>query len=71
MIAALETGRTSWTQLPGAVRLGPDDDRTVVTRDPDPGPNHPDPASRLTATTEPTGAYLERQVSHEAAGAAA
>jgi hypothetical protein len=31
VIAALETGRTSWTHLLDAVRLGPDDDATEVT----------------------------------------
>ena len=31
VIAALETGRTSWTQLLDAVRLSPDDDATEVT----------------------------------------
>ncbi|MDQ1295396.1 MAG: hypothetical protein QG608_3281 [Actinomycetota bacterium] len=31
MVAALETGRTSWTHLPGAVRLGPHDNATEVT----------------------------------------
>jgi hypothetical protein len=31
VIAALETGRTSWTHLLDAVRLGPDDDDTEVT----------------------------------------
>jgi hypothetical protein len=31
VIAALEPGRTSWTAVPGAVRLGPDDDETEVT----------------------------------------
>ncbi|WP_264763085.1 NF041680 family putative transposase [Frankia gtarii] len=32
-VAALESGRTSWTAVPGAVRLGPADDATVVTAD--------------------------------------
>ncbi|WP_344987595.1 NF041680 family putative transposase [Nonomuraea helvata] len=31
MIAALETGRTSWTAVLDAVRLGPDDDEAAVT----------------------------------------
>ncbi len=31
MIAALESGRTSWTAVLDAVRLGPDDDETAVT----------------------------------------
>ncbi len=31
VIAALEPGRTSWTAVLDAVRLGPDDDETVVT----------------------------------------
>jgi Amidase/DDE superfamily endonuclease len=31
VIAALEPGRTSWTAVLGAVRLGPDDDETEVT----------------------------------------
>jgi hypothetical protein len=31
VIAALETGGTSWTALLDAVRLGPDDDLTAVT----------------------------------------
>ena len=31
VIAALETGRTSWTAVLDAVRLGPDDDETEVT----------------------------------------
>ncbi|MGW9033188.1 NF041680 family putative transposase [Streptomyces sp. NPDC055722] len=31
IVAALETGRTSWTALLDAVRLGQDDDETVVT----------------------------------------
>ena len=31
VIAALEPGRTSWTAVPGAVRLGPDDDEAEVT----------------------------------------
>jgi len=31
IVAALETGRTSWTAVLDAVRLGPDDDATVVT----------------------------------------
>ena len=31
VIAALEPGRTSWTAVPAAVRLGPDDDETAVT----------------------------------------
>jgi hypothetical protein len=31
VIAALETGRTSWTAVLDAVRLGPDDDETAVT----------------------------------------
>ncbi|HEY2265624.1 MAG TPA: NF041680 family putative transposase [Streptosporangiaceae bacterium] len=31
VIAALEPGRTSWTAVPDAVRLGPDDDETGVT----------------------------------------
>lgn len=30
-VAALETGRTSWTALPAAIRLGPCDDATAVT----------------------------------------
>ena len=30
-VAALETGRTSWTALLDAVRLGPADDATAVT----------------------------------------
>jgi hypothetical protein len=30
-VAALETGRTSWTAVLDAVRLGPDDDATAVT----------------------------------------
>ncbi|TCJ30468.1 NF041680 family putative transposase, partial [Parafrankia sp. BMG5.11] len=32
-VAALETGRTSWTAVLDAVRLGPDDDATAVTAD--------------------------------------
>jgi DDE superfamily endonuclease len=32
-VAALETGRTSWTAVLVAVRLGPADDATVVTAD--------------------------------------
>lgn len=32
-VAALEAGRTSWTALLDAVRLGPDDDLTAVTAD--------------------------------------
>jgi hypothetical protein len=32
-VAALETGRTSWTQVLDAVRLGPADDATAVTAD--------------------------------------
>ena len=31
VIAALESGRTSWTAVLDAVRLGPDDDETAVT----------------------------------------
>lgn len=31
IVAALETGRTSWTAVLEAVRLGPDDDATAVT----------------------------------------
>jgi hypothetical protein len=31
VIAALEPGRTSWTAVLDAVRLGPDDDETAVT----------------------------------------
>ena len=31
VIAALEPGRTSWTAVLDAVRLGPDDDETEVT----------------------------------------
>jgi hypothetical protein len=31
VIAALEQGRTSWTAMLDAVRLGPDDDETEVT----------------------------------------
>lgn len=31
LVAALEVGRTSWTALLDAVRLGPDDDETAVT----------------------------------------
>ena len=31
MIAALEPGRTSWTAVLDAVRLGPDDDEAEVT----------------------------------------
>src|SRR5437763_3022469 len=31
VIAALEPGRTSWTAVPAAVRLGPDDDQAAVT----------------------------------------
>jgi len=31
IVAALETGRTSWTAVLDAVRLGPDDDATAVT----------------------------------------
>lgn len=31
IVAALETGRTSWTTVLDAVRLGPDDDATAVT----------------------------------------
>ena len=31
VIAALEPGRTSWTAVLDAVRLGPDDDQTAVT----------------------------------------
>ncbi len=31
LVAALEVGRTSWTALLDAVRLGPDDDQTAVT----------------------------------------
>jgi DDE superfamily endonuclease len=43
VIAALEPGRTSWTAVLDAVRLGPDDDETEVTaarhrRHPDPPP---------------------------------
>jgi hypothetical protein len=30
-VAALETGRTSWTAVLDAVRLGPEDDATAVT----------------------------------------
>ena len=30
-VSALEPGRTSWTLLLDAVRLGPDDDETEVT----------------------------------------
>ena len=33
-VAALETGRTSWTAVLDAVRLGPADDATAVTADP-------------------------------------
>ena len=33
-VAALEPGRTSWTTLPDAVRLGPCDDATTVTATP-------------------------------------
>ena len=32
-MAALETGRTSWTAVLDAVRLGPVDDATTVTAD--------------------------------------
>jgi hypothetical protein len=32
-VAALETGRTSWTAILDAVRLGPEDDATAVTAD--------------------------------------
>ncbi|MEX5637854.1 NF041680 family putative transposase [Parafrankia sp. FMc2] len=32
-VAALESGRTSWTAVLDAVRLGPDDDATAVTAD--------------------------------------
>ena len=31
VIAALEPGRTSWTAVLDAIRLGPDDDETEVT----------------------------------------
>ena len=31
VVAALEPGRTSWTAVLDAVRLGPDDDETEVT----------------------------------------
>jgi DDE superfamily endonuclease len=31
VIAALESGRASWTAVLDAVRLGPDDDETAVT----------------------------------------
>lgn len=31
VVAALESGRTSWTAVLDAVRLGPHDDATVVT----------------------------------------
>ncbi len=31
VVAALETGRTSWTAVLDAVRLGPADDATAVT----------------------------------------
>jgi len=31
VVAALETGRTSWTAVLDAVRLGPADDETEVT----------------------------------------
>ncbi len=31
MVAALETGRSSWTAVTDAVRLGPTDDTTAVT----------------------------------------
>ncbi len=31
IVAALETGRTSWTAVLDAVRLGPNDDATAVT----------------------------------------
>ena len=31
LVAALEPGRTSWTRLLDAVRLGPDDDLAAVT----------------------------------------
>src|SRR5207244_11368349 len=31
VIAALEPGRTSWTAVPDAIRLGPGDDQTEVT----------------------------------------
>src|SRR5215469_682144 len=31
VVAALEAGRTSWTAVLDAVRLGPDDDQTQVT----------------------------------------
>ena len=44
VIAALEPGRTSWTAVLDAVRLGPDDDETEVTRRP--GPRGRDPAGR-------------------------
>jgi hypothetical protein len=33
MVAALETGRTSWTAVLDAVRLGPADGTTAVTAD--------------------------------------
>ena len=35
-VAALETGRSSWTAMLDAVRLGPADDATAVTADPAP-----------------------------------
>ena len=31
VVAALEPGRTSWTAVLDAVRLGPEDDETAVT----------------------------------------
>ena len=31
-VAALESGRSSWTAVLDAVRLGPDDDETEVTQ---------------------------------------
>lgn len=34
IVAALERGHTSWTRMPGALRLGPDDDITAVTTTP-------------------------------------
>jgi hypothetical protein len=41
VVAALEPGRTSWTAVLDAIRLGPGDDAAEVTATPGPGGDHP------------------------------
>ena len=53
VIAALEPGRTSWTAVLDAIRLGPDDDETEVTAGPGPRGRHPADRGRALARGRP------------------